>query len=264
MAIFVENGLASSTSGADSFLTNDIISTGTVIWVDSVNGSDAYAGTEAKPLATLGQAITNATASNGDIIVLKSGHTQTLSSSITISKAGLRIFGIGTGSAAPSFTVAANIDGINVTANDVVINNLYFPVGTTANNTSRINIDARNVRVKGCTFYCSTYDIDTITLTANAIDAKLESLAMTISGSLPQRGVSVESASAAGLYMYSCSFNGGTYNWTLGAVYSTVAHLNYFYDTITLTNDAQIVHTSTSSKGVMSNIIAGTGSAVSV
>lgn len=258
-----ENGLASSTSGADSFLQNEIFTTGAVIWVDSVNGNDSNTGTEAKPLATLAQAITNATANNGDIIVLKSGHTETRTSAITVSKAGLRIFGIGSGSSAPNFICNAAIDCITVTANDVVLNNLYFPAGTTANNSARINVDARNVRIKGCTFLCGAYDIDTITITASGIDCKIESCTMTISAALPQRGVSIESASAVGLFVNSCTFNGGSYNWTLGAIYSTVAHLNYFYDTITLTGDCAIVHTA-AAKGSISNIIASTGSAVSI
>jgi hypothetical protein len=263
MATTIESGLASSTSGADSFIQNDLITTGAVIWVDSVNGSDSNSGLEQKPLATLGQAITNATANNGDIIVIKSGHTQTLTSSITVNKAGLKIFGIGSGSSAPQFTVNAAIDGINITANNVEINNLYFPAGTTATNTARINIDAASVLIKACTFLCGAYDSDTITITSNGLYAKVESCSFTVTALGPVRGISIESASAAGIWMKSLSFNGGTnLNWSTAAISSTVAHLNYKYDTITLTNYAGISH-SGNAKGLMSNIIAGTGSPVS-
>jgi hypothetical protein len=263
MAIVIESGFAAS-GEADEFITSDIIATGNVTWVDSVSGDNSNPGTEGQPLATLAQAITNATASNGDIILIKSGHTETLSSSVSISKAGLKIFGIGEGSEAPRFTVAAAIDGLNITGNNVEVNNLYFPVGTTTANTSRINIDARGVRVKGCTFLCGQYDLSTITITANGIDADLQSNAMTVSADGPDHGVIIENASATGIRIEDCAFNGGTYNWDLGAIYSSVAHLNFVYDSTNLTNDAAIVHTNTGAKGVLSNTDSAEGSSVAV
>lgn len=261
MAIILEEGLATSSEGAADFITNDLFTTGAIHWVDSVTGSDSNAGTEHAPLATLAQAVSNATASNGDIIVIKSGHTQTLTSATTINKAGLKIFGIGDGSDAPHFVGNAAIDVLNVTANDVEINNLYFPVGTTAINTARINVDARNVHIENCTFLCGVYDSDSVTITANGIDCEVVSCSFTVSSDGPDSGVKVESASATGLYIKDCAFNGGTYNWDDAAVYSASAHLNYKYQTITLTNDAGIKHTA-AAKGVISELISGSGSQV--
>lgn len=263
MAIVIESGFA-ETGEADSFVTNDVIATGAVHWVYSVSGNNANPGNEALPLATLAQAITNATASNGDIIIIKAGHTETISSSVTISKAGLKIFGIGEGSDAPNFGVSAAIDAINVTANDVELNNLYFIQGTTISNTSRVNVDARNVVLKNCTFLSGQYDQNTVTLTANAIDCKIDSCTFTVSNDGPDYGVIVESASAVGLNITNTTFNGGTYNWDIAAVYSNVAHLNYRYEQITLTGDAPIQHANSGAKGVMSQIIAAEGSSVTV
>ena len=262
MAIVIENGLVDEDSGADEFIASDLIATGAVHWVDSVNGNDSNSGSESEPLATLQQAITNATANNGDIIIIKSGHTQTISTTITISKAGLKIFGVGEGSLAPVFTLAAATDGISITANNVEINNLYFAAGTTANNTARVNIDAANVRVKGCTFVCGQYDVSSITITANGLYAEIISCSLSISANGPDHGILIESASAVGLRIVSCAFNGGSYNWDLGAIYSAFAHLNYIYDSNTLTGNAQIVHTA-AAKGILSNTIAGEGSTVS-
>lgn len=264
MAVFIEDGLATSSEGADTFITKDILSTGAIHWVDSATGSDSNSGSEQSPLATLAQAVTNATASNGDIIVVKSGHTETLTSGITVNKAGLKIFGIGSGSSAPKFTVAAAIDGISVTANDVELNNLYFPVGTTANNTARVNVDARRVRIKGCTFLCGQYDVSSVTITANGIDCEINSCTFTISADGPDHGVIVENAAAHGLFIYNSTFNGGSYNWDVAAIYSNVAHLNWLYDTVTLTGDAGVQHANTSNKGVFSNMISSTGSQVQV
>lgn len=263
MAIIIESGLAASDSGADEFIVSDLITTGNIHWVDSVNGNDSNTGSEAEPLATLEQAITNATANNGDIIVLKSGHSQTVSSTITISKAGLKIFGIGEGSAAPIFTLAAATDAISVTANNVEINNLYFAAGTTATNTARINVDAANCKIKGCTFKCGAYDASSVTLTANALYCEIISCAFSVTANGPDYGIIVESASVVGLKIESCSFSGGSYNWDLGAIYSAYAHLNYFYQSNTFTGDARLVHTA-ASKGCISDTIAAEGSTVAV
>jgi hypothetical protein len=262
MALIIESGFASSTEGADEFITDDVVVTGAVHWVDSVTGSDSNAGTEGKPLATLAQAITNATANNGDIIIVKSGHTETLASSISINKAGLKIFGIGNGSAAPNFTCAFAGDALNITGAGVEVNNLYFPAGTVATNTARINVDAANVRIKGCTFKCGAFDQDTITLTANALYAKLESNAMTVTAAGPRYGVSIESAAAVALFMKDCAYDGGTANWSVAAVYSNVAHLNWHYERITLTDQASIQHANSGNKGWFSAPIADDGSTV--
>ena len=165
-----ENGVIATNAGGSTDLSVDFETTGAIYWVDSVNGNDSNAGTnrnEAK--ATLSSAITAATANNGDMIILESGHTETLTSSLTISKAGLRIFGLGTGSNKPNFTIDAAIDGFGITGANVEINGLRFPVGTTTGNTSRINIDAAGVRITDCVFLCGAQDAETITITANGL-----------------------------------------------------------------------------------------------
>lgn len=265
MAILAENGFVASTSGADSFIYNDMIITGGVIWVDSVNGSDSNSGSEVAPLATIAQAVTNATANTGDIIIVKSGHTETLTTAITMSKAGLKIFGVGSGSSAPNITVGAAIDGFDITADDCEINNIYFPIGTTATNTSRINIGADRARIKGCTFLCGQYDLESITITSAGTNATIDSCTFTVSADGPDAAIEIESASATGLRIYSCSFDGGsgTNNFDNSAINSAVAHLNFVYDTVTLTNGAKIVH-SAGAKGWISNPIAGDGSTVTV
>ena len=256
MSLLFDSGLVSTTSGADAFVYNPIIATGSVIWVDSVNGNDSNAGTQDLPLQSLTQAITNATANNGDIILVKSGHTKTVSSTITVNKAGLKIFGIGSSNSAPNFTLAAATDAITVSAANVEINNFYFPVGTTAVNSARINIDAANVKIKGCTFLCGADDLDTITITANGLYAIIDSCSFSVSASGPSHGISIESALAVGVRIKSCSFDGGSYNWSGAAISSTVAHTGFAYDTVTLTNRAAIIHTA-AAKGWATNIIVG-------
>src|SRR5678809_1225266 len=82
-----------------------LISATAVVWYVGPGGTDAGAPAGYKreaPLATLGQAVTNA--NSGDIIVLLSGFTQSISSAITISDTDLTIVSEGSGSSRARLT----------------------------------------------------------------------------------------------------------------------------------------------------------------
>ena len=255
MATNIENGLTSD-SGADAFITSDLVINGAVIWVDSVGGSAGGAGTFEDPVDDLAQAIANATADNGDVIVIKSGHTETLTGNVSISKAGLRIFGLGTGASAPNFLCNAAIDLIGIDAESVEVNNLYFLAGTTSANTARINVAAAGAKIKNCTFLCGAQDADTITIADAGDYCTIDSCTFTVSADGPNKGISVEHAGVLGLRIENCSFNAASIGWDDAAIYSAVAHLNYVYDTVTLTNGSDIIHTA-AAKGYVTGVIAG-------
>ena len=86
---------------------------GNVFWVDSTdaNASNGNPGTFQQPFATIDGAINQCTASNGDLIMVKAGHAETLvaSGAITMDVAGISIIGLGTGNNRPvlTFTPAA-------------------------------------------------------------------------------------------------------------------------------------------------------------
>src|SRR5712692_3570137 len=83
------------------------VTTGKMFFVSSVVGKANNDGTDPLfPLATLTQALTKARASKGDYIVLLPSHAETLTAagSITISKAGISVFGLGVGAQRPTFT----------------------------------------------------------------------------------------------------------------------------------------------------------------
>lgn len=259
-----ENGIVSSSAGGSSDIATDIFVTGDVWWVDSVNGNDANDGRNRNaPLATLEQAHTNAAGGNGDLIILEAGHTETLGASLTISKDGLRILGLGTGSSKPSFTCNAAIDMFNITGEHVEINNLLFPVGTTAQNTARINVANDGVRIENCDFYCGQYDLETITLATLVDDCVIKGCTFTVSADGPDSAIEIEAADVLGLLVESCTFDGGSSNWDNAAIYSTVAHDEWIYRSNTLTNKAHIIHTA-SAKGQCVGVIAGDGSRVEV
>jgi hypothetical protein len=257
MSLVYENGIASTTSGGDSFITNDIIITGAVTWVDSVNGNDSNAGSEESPLETLAQAITNATANNGDVIVIKSGHAETLAASQSFSKAGIKVYGLGSGTNRPSFTVNGNVDMFSLDAANVELNNLYFPAGTAAH-TSRINIAAAGCVVKSCGFQCGANDLETITVEDAGDHSTISSCTFTVTADGPDAAIEIESATALGLQVTGCSFDGGSDGFDAGAINSAVAHTEFIYTNNTLSNFADIVHTAAAT-GWCSGTVAGDG-----
>lgn len=264
MSKVYENGIVATTTSANSYITTDLITTGAVYWVDSVNGNDSNSGLlEAAPKATLASAITAATDNNGDIIILKASHAETLTSAITIDKS-VRIFGLGSGSSKPSFTAnASSLDVLDVTSDNVWLYGLRFPAGTTAANASRINCAAEGLKVVDCDFICGVYDLESITLASGATNALIKSSTFTVSADGPDAAIEIEHAGVNGLVIDSCTFDGGTYNFDAAAINSGVAHLNYNYINVILTNQASIIH-SAAAKGTTSGIVAGDGSHVEI
>lgn len=131
------------------------------VWYVGPGGTDAAAprGKERiRPLATIGQALTNASA--GDIIVCLQSYTESLSAVQTVSKAGLLIIGEGSGSARPTITraTAANFVAFDVTAAGVWIWNIKFAGSTGANTSARIQTAAAGTVVRECYIESSAND----------------------------------------------------------------------------------------------------------
>ena len=106
-------------------------------------GPDRDGGNRAFSTLALAIADSNVVASRGDVIYLLPGYTQTVSSATAynISKAGLRIIGLGDGGLRPTFTLDTGA-------------------------TSTITVSAANVRIENCIFVANFADIAScITLT---------------------------------------------------------------------------------------------------
>lgn len=95
---------------------------GTALMDGCRGGSDQNKGTFQSPFSTLSGAVAQCVAARGDIIMVKAGHAESISSStaLTMSKSGVAVVGQGTGDARPTFTIdTANTATINVTAANV-------------------------------------------------------------------------------------------------------------------------------------------------
>jgi hypothetical protein len=134
--------------------------TGNVYWVSSVqsaaqgdtnNGGD---GTFEHPWSDIDYAIGQCTASNGDVIYVKPGHTETISaaSGITLDVAGVRIIGIGWGSLIPTITLdTAATATFVISAADTAVSNFIFTANY-ADIATCFSVSAKNVRIDRCSF----------------------------------------------------------------------------------------------------------------
>lgn len=130
---------------------------GNTFFVDSGhnNADDDNSGKNSnQPLATLDAAIGKCTATNGDIIYVAPGHTETYSAAgaLTLDVAGVTIIGMGVGNARPTITfdTAATVD-IDVTAADVQIHNMIFSMNY-ADVTQVFDLSAAGFTINQCRF----------------------------------------------------------------------------------------------------------------
>ena len=204
-------GIDTATAFPDYFATN-------VIWVNSATGNDANAGTEPElPLATLAQAITNASA--GAVIAIAATHTQTVSVALAANKAGLRFVGFGTGTARPTLTPSSGATSVfNITAADVVIENIYFKAAAATSGTGgRIVSTASGTGVLNCQFDCGASDQEAVLLNASADNATIDSCTFTATATRPTRAIGL-AGSNTNVKVTNTTVDGSTFGWAGNAV----------------------------------------------
>lgn len=119
---------------------------GTTLDVGHKNGSDGNKGTFEAPFATLDYAVGVCRANKGDIIFVKPGHAETISTSTTLAVdvAGIAIIGLGQGSNRPALNFTATGSNIAVSAANVVLHNLLLTGGVDAI-TAMLTVSAADV-----------------------------------------------------------------------------------------------------------------------
>jgi hypothetical protein len=140
---------------------------GKVFWVSNSTvrlpnqkaGSNGNDGSFNAPFSTLQGAIDACVTARGDVIFVKPGHAEnitTAGSTVNINKAGVAIIGLGSGSYRPTFTfTTANTVYVNLAAANVTLQNLVFEAGfldvAKAINVSNAQV-ARDFTVENCEF----------------------------------------------------------------------------------------------------------------
>ena len=120
-----------------------------------VAGADGNPGTFSAPFATIDYAIGRCTASRGDIIFVKPGHTETLSaaSAIALDVAGVAIVGLGAGSLRPTITMdTVNTTPFVVSAANCSLVNLLFVANFLTISAAITVTTAKDLTVESCEF----------------------------------------------------------------------------------------------------------------
>lgn len=167
----VNNG--THTLGTGSFFTP-----GNVWYVSSTSGNASNSGKDPVfPLATLAQAQSSATATNGDAVLVFPGHAETVTSALTLSKAGVSYVALGGGTNRATITGNAAIDAINVTGANVTLDGFRFAAPETDDQTADINVAAAGVTIRN-TFHIGSQTAknktDLITIAAGGDDVLID------------------------------------------------------------------------------------------
>lgn len=136
---------------------------GNVFWVDSGTGSNGNKGTHLKPFETIDYAVGRCTANNGDIIMVKPGHTETISGAagIAFDVAGVTVVGLGNGSDRPTLNFTATTSTVTVTAANVTLKNLLLTGG----------IDAIVTMIAISAADCTLLEVETRDVTGQMVSA---------------------------------------------------------------------------------------------
>ena len=117
--------------------------------VDATNGRSPLTA-----VGTLDEAFALCTADNGDTIYVMPGHSETITA-VTADVADVSVIGLGQGLNRPKLTYATTGAEINVTADDVTLQNLWL-YGDIDSLVNFIDADANDLTVDGCLFTINT------------------------------------------------------------------------------------------------------------
>lgn len=164
--------------GVNALGAGSMFTTGNVWYVSSAKGSNGNVGNDpAFPKATIAGAQSAAVASNGDIVVVLPGHSETLTAALTLSKAGVTYIGLGNGLLRPTLTVNGAVDGVDITGANITLDNFQFPAPGTDDQTSDINVSGAGVTIRNTYHIGSTTSknkTDIITVASGANDLLVE------------------------------------------------------------------------------------------
>lgn len=125
---------------------------GTALLPGQRSGSNGNKGTFNEPFATVDYAVSQCTASRGDIVFVKPGHAETISAAagFAIDIAGVAVVGLGAGTLKPTFTLSAAASDVVISAANCSLVNVRF--APTATDVVRaVQVTAAQATVKGVT-----------------------------------------------------------------------------------------------------------------
>lgn len=112
-----------------------VLTTGTVFFVDSNTGSNGNSGVDKDhPFSTLAYAATRTTTGKGDVIIVMPGHVETVATAagVSIANNNVTVLGLGNGDSRPQVNFTATASTFAVSGVDVRIENIRFTGGIDA------------------------------------------------------------------------------------------------------------------------------------
>lgn len=230
-----------------------------VIYVDSNTGSDNYGGLRMEsPVATLAQAISLATASQGDQIFILPNHAETVTAAISASKADVVIKGFELGNKRPVITVNGAVDLLDISAAGVSVEGLDLTIVTTDAATALINVSGAKVKLSNIKMIPSATAVnvvDCITLASGANDILIDNVQIFNTTVAVNSFLSIEAA-VARMKMTNCHFFGdaATAGIIDGAAATQIFWQNNWVGTIGTTIPAVILDSNPT--GIVDNFFA--------
>lgn len=152
---------------------------GNVFYVDSSAGGGTGSGTSwTNASITIKLGITKCAADNGDVLLVAPGHVETFTAtdSADVTKAGLRIFGLGVGENRPTLTYTTNGEFV-IGADDVEIHGFNFIAGNAVTHAIDVEAGFENYVINNCRFWTTSVNtdefIDCIDIAAGADNGRI-------------------------------------------------------------------------------------------
>jgi hypothetical protein len=238
------SGIGESTG--DSLLTASGLHLTGDIWYVHHSGTDGAGLGKQRlaPLATLSQAVTNA--SDGDAIVFLAGCTLTMVATQTIAKKLLiASAGAGIGSMASlTRNIAGNGKLLDITTSRVELRNIYFPVSSQADTGAKVAFSGTDCRLKGCYFEAGAHDTGAQVALVTGADRFRDEGSTFISASTttqPSSGLLISNA-LADVWLNGTIFDGGTKGWSSGYGLdgTAAAQTRFLAEAISLLRDSDV------------------------
>lgn len=272
MATNYPNGLG-ATSGSVIATDAPLYTTGGVWYVHYGTGTDAVSPRgkdDKKPLKTLRQAFTNASA--GDIIVLMDGHEEPLGATAVLGDKSITIVGAGTDDdGRPTAKLLFDHADSQIIFDGAVmqIHNVWFGAAQATTAESRIrtgNVDTL-FRMVDCYIECGQYDEWPVLLADGGMiwmsGVTIVSVA-TSESALPSYGFDAgDVSSPTSLWMDDCVFDEGDYGFAEEKAFVIMAADAIFIENLELANGADIFIELAATDGyVNAQVVSGSGKVV--
>lgn len=196
---------------------------GNVFWVDSNGGSDGNRGTFDRPFATIDYAIGRCADSNGDIIMVKAGHAETLTAAITMDVIGVAIVGLGIGRNRPALTAnfGAAGDTISVTAANCALYNIRL-VASSATQNAQIDVAAADFSMAHCVIEQGASNLKGVTIPSGGHRFDFSNCLWLGTANGPDIAIDFESSASDNFIIRDCMFNFGVFGADEGIIRANV------------------------------------------